>query len=347
MPITAIWCLAVIVTQRAEERALAAAGRQRRMEMPARDLFEIYERLDAKAAAIRAPVTLDGIWATISSSDYLRSLGCRVLPDTTWRAIELNHIPGVPDGTILMASRYAYEHRLPKASGLGFATYGDPAFDAILRLTAAPPLPPGIRRVSAPIPGTDRAERVGYAIMRRDENGQIVPALVFDMSAVADLVIDADAPVPAEAIEILRHILSTGVREEFRLLAAASRIKEMNEKAARAQTRLAHVVAKHFILSVQRAHRGDANFARQLAVLDNIVEGCNEQRLPRMLVNELRTTSEAGVPFVFRLPAGASELPLNVPRPLLKAAVDLAARQADALHQGRAAVTTEQVLAQL
>jgi hypothetical protein len=130
-------------------------------------------------------------------------------------------------------------------------------------------------------------------------------------------------------------------------MAAAPRIEEINDKARKAQTRLTHLVAKHFILSVQRAQRGEANFARQLSILDDIVEESAEKRLPRMPVDQLRSMMDAGVPFALRLPTGASEVPLDVPRPLLKAAVDLAARQADALHRGRAAVTTEQVLGRL
>jgi hypothetical protein len=80
------------------------------------------------------------------------------------RAIELNHIPGVPDGTVLTASRNTFERGLPEVNGLRFASYGEPAFEAILALTAAIGLPPGIRRISVPIPGADNAELVGYGI---------------------------------------------------------------------------------------------------------------------------------------------------------------------------------------
>ena len=64
-----------------------------------------------------------------------------------------------------------------------------------------------------------------------------------------------------------------------------------------------------------------------------------------MPVDQLRPIT--GVPFMMRLPASGNEVPFDAPRPLLKAAVDLAAREADALHLRRATVTTEQVLARL
>jgi hypothetical protein len=332
--------------QRAEARAREAQSRQCRMEMPARDLFEIYERLTSKAAANPAPVTLEDIWTTISRAGYLRSLGCRVLADVS-RAIELNHIPGVSDGTVLTVSREAFECGLPNVSRLGFASYGDPAFDAILAVTAVDRLPLGIRRVAVPIPGAEGAELVGYVVMVRDEDGSVRPVVVLGMSDLDELVIEAETAVPMAAVESLTDQLTARAKEEFRVLAAAGRIEEMNLRAKRAQTRLTHLVAKHLILSVQSARRGEANFARQLSILDEIVETTAEQRLPRMPVDELRPIIEAGVPFAFRLPAGSPELPVNAPRPLLKAAVDLAAREAEALHRGKAAATTDQVLARL
>jgi len=331
--------------ERAEARARDAQARQRSMEIPPQDLYEIYERLDAQAATNRAPVTLDDIWGTISSSAYLHSLGCRVLPEGIARAIELNHIPGVPDGTVLTASRDTFERGLPGVNGLRFASYGEPAFDAILELAGAGGLPPGLRRIGVPIPGADGAELVGYVVMRRNEDGAVAPQVVLDMAGLDGLAIDADTPVPPSAAEDLTTRLVGRARDEFRVLAAARRIEEANEKAARAQVRLTHLVARHFILSVQRAHRGEANFRRQLAVLDEIVETSPEQRLPRMPVDQLRSIT--GVPFAIRLPASGNEVPFDAPRPLLKAAVDLAAREADALHLSRANITTEQVLARL
>jgi hypothetical protein len=182
-----------------------------------------------------------------------------------------------------------------------------------------------------PIAGADDAELVGYVVMRRDKDGTVTPQLVLDMTNLAELEIDADAQVPISAIEASTAQLAARAREEFRLLAAARRIEEINETAGRAQARLTRLIAKHFILSAQRAHRGEANFARQLAILDDIVEHSAEQRLPRMPVDQLRSLS--GVPFAIRLPAPGGEVPFDASRPLLEAAVDLAAREADALHQ--------------
>jgi hypothetical protein len=112
----------------------------------------------------------------------LHSLGCRILPDQSARAIELNHIPGIPDGTVLTASRETFERGLPEVKGLRFASYGEPSFDAILALTAVSDLPHGIRRISVAIPGADNAELVGYVVMRRDQDRVVIPYIALDMS---------------------------------------------------------------------------------------------------------------------------------------------------------------------
>jgi len=96
---------------------------------------------------------------------------------------------------------------------------------------------------------------------------------------------------------------------------------------------------------LQAARRGEANFARQLAILDELAEDRAELRLPRMPVDQLR--SLPGVPFEIRLPASGTETHYDAPRPLLKAAVDLAAREAATLHRRQADITTAQVLARL
>jgi len=126
--------------------------------------------------ANRAPVTLDGIWSAISGSPYLQSLGCRVRPDESIRAIELNHVPGVPDGTVLTASRETFERGLPEMSAVRFASYGEPAFDAILGLRAIGGLPPSVRRIGVTIPGADGADFVGYKKCRYEQFHLLVSA---------------------------------------------------------------------------------------------------------------------------------------------------------------------------
>jgi hypothetical protein len=217
-------------------------------------------------------VTLDDIWAAISGSPYLALLGCRVLPDRGTRGIELNHIPEVADGTVRTVSREAYERGLPDDTPLRFASYGDPAFEAILGLVKASGIPPGICRVAVSIPGIDDAELVGYVAMCRMKNGEPTHRVFLEMTDLENLSVEGEVPVPPAAIEDLHERLRAVARNEFGLLEAVPRIEAANETAGRAQGRLTRLVAKHFILSMQAARRSDTNFARQLAILDELAE---------------------------------------------------------------------------
>jgi hypothetical protein len=187
------------------------------------------------------------------------------------------------------------------------------------------------------IPGADAAELVGYVVMHREKGGT-GPRVVLDMSGLRALEIDPETPVPTSDAQRLTGELVARAREEFQLLAAAERVETVNQSAGRAQARLTRLVAKHFILSAQ-TYRGETSFARQLNILDEITKERAELRLPRMPVDQLRLVS--GVPFSIPLPATGTEMHFDAPRPLLKAAVDLAAREADALHRRRAEVTTD------
>jgi hypothetical protein len=225
--------------ERTEARARDITARQRSMEMPAEELFEIYERQAAETAARPAPVPLDDVWATLRDSDYLRSLGCRVL-DEIRRSIELNHVPGVQDGTVLTTSREVYERGLPGAIGaLRFGTFGEPAFDNVLTLTGISVLPPGIRRIAVPIPGAGKdAELVEYIVMQRDKGVDPTPRLIIDMASLEGLAIDPSTPVPMAAAEQFAMDLSARARDEYRLLTAAGAVQDANERGGRAQHRL-------------------------------------------------------------------------------------------------------------
>ncbi len=183
-------------------------------------MFEIYERLDLQARQKQPPVTLDDIWAAISGSPYLALLGCRVLPDRGTRGIELNHIPEVADGTVRTVSREAYERDLPDDTPLRFASYGDPAFEAILGLVKASGIPPGICRVAVSIPGIDDAELVGYVAMCRMKNGEPTPRVFLEMTDLENLSVEGEVPVPPAAIEDLHERVRAVARNEFGLLEA-------------------------------------------------------------------------------------------------------------------------------
>jgi ERCC4-related helicase len=63
------------VEKLAIERAQQAKKRTDSMEIPPRELYAIYQRLNNQVS-VPAPVTLEGILETLLRSEYLRALGC-------------------------------------------------------------------------------------------------------------------------------------------------------------------------------------------------------------------------------------------------------------------------------
>jgi superfamily II DNA/RNA helicase len=76
------------LTHTALERAQLQRRRTQSMEIPARELYDMYVRL-AEQAKQKPPVDLDAIWHAFSHSGYLRQLGCTQQPDAWQRVIEL------------------------------------------------------------------------------------------------------------------------------------------------------------------------------------------------------------------------------------------------------------------
>jgi hypothetical protein len=144
----------------------AEAARQRTdsMEIAPPELFQIYERWAEQAHHAPAPVDLPAIWQVLCESTYLQQLGCRRHGEAHAQVMTLMNIPGIADGTAVTTSRATFEVGLVGFEGrLHFATYGDPAFEAILQQVETFPLPECVRRLEIEIPDIP-ATVVGYAV---------------------------------------------------------------------------------------------------------------------------------------------------------------------------------------
>jgi len=119
---------------RAEQHAKKIQERQSLTEYPAKDQRNAYEALFREHSKRVLPVTLDDIWETLTTSEYLKKLGCTTEALSEGEAFALFGIPGVIDGTLLTTSRSLIEHGLgaDDPRDLRFATYGDPVFELLL-----------------------------------------------------------------------------------------------------------------------------------------------------------------------------------------------------------------------
>lgn len=119
---------------RAEQHAKKIQERQSLTEYPARDQRDAYEELFREHSEHVSPVTLDDIWEVLTTSEYLKRLGCTKEAFSEGEAFALFGVPGVVNGTLLTTSRSLIEHGLDADDfrDLRFATYGDPIFETLL-----------------------------------------------------------------------------------------------------------------------------------------------------------------------------------------------------------------------
>jgi hypothetical protein len=145
--------------RRATERARLARRRTASMEMPPEELYATYLRLEQQQAQTHIPVDLDTIWSTFAQSAYLRALGGRVMPDEDQQIMELANIPALLDGTAVTTSRPTFDVGVSALEGrLHFATYGDPAFEAVLAQVGTFELPPLLVWVTKTMTTTSRGD---------------------------------------------------------------------------------------------------------------------------------------------------------------------------------------------
>ena len=121
----------------------------------------------------------------------------------------------------------------------------------------------------------DREEIEGALLQRgacREQGGRVIAAEADGIAGQAGKVSQQRAKA-GHGLADVGHVAalrraagetSVGATGKARCVAAAGRIEEANDRAGREQFLC--------ILSVQRAHRGEANFSRQFAVLDEILK---------------------------------------------------------------------------
>jgi hypothetical protein len=206
---------------RAEQHAKKIQERQSLTQYKASDQRDAYEALFETYASQTLPVSLDDIWETLTTSDYLTSLGCKVEAFSHGEAIDLVGIPGVVDGTLITTSRALVEHGLEgdESRELRFATYGDPVFEMLLNHMTT-----GLKAVSQawenrqPIAMVGGAE-VGFSTVRE--------SLDHSDALMGELHIR-----PGQAQQTAKESDSVGVQQIKQLLAATSKLAQQKLKAS-------------------------------------------------------------------------------------------------------------------
>jgi len=329
--------------QRTRQRLREFRQRAAAMEIRPEDLYEIYLRL-AEERRQEPPVDLDVIWTTLRESNYLRQRSCIVQDGPEGATLTVRGIAGLMLDTLLTASRGLFEKGLPGQEGrLGFTSYGDPTFDAILTQVDGLPLPCCARRLSVGLEGYP-AEVVGYAVAVRGDGGMRRVELVTSWRQLQSLELEEAAELIEADIEPIRAQLLERIRQEVQPR-AVRRIEQANVRAGSAQLLLDFAVA---VSQVSRYAENADDPENAWSVLDhvrNVITGSRSMQVPEISPDWL--PARDSLLFQANVPQAGGEAWLNAPSVLLQSALDTACRYADSFRERKSELTTERLLKQL
>ena len=150
--------------------------------------------------------------------------------DPAWRCILLNNVPGISNGQALTISRQAYDGGIPDLDGtLGFATYGDPTFDALMAHLASFELPDCVRRLEVEVTGTEAAGR--YAVGDCPSCSESVPTSLHaqDLKGLSP---DETQTLDEVSADQARIRLAALARRRSERIKGVGKIETLNEQTA-------------------------------------------------------------------------------------------------------------------
>lgn len=325
--------------QQARERIALQQQRTASMEIPARDLYDIYVRMAQQQKREPLPVSLEQIWQVLCESGYLQEVGCSV--STDGRVMTVRGVEQVDDGALLTADRMVYDKGLPGESRpIHFASYGDPVFEAILAAVDRFGLPSSVRRLTAPMEGTD-TDLVGYAVLTGGENGVAAERLVVSLGEAESLQLgEQDDAGEQEVPEALQDALRRMAREAGTFMRVVESVERMNVQAALTQERLAMSIA--FRLLSQNNVEGGDPFYQVVHGYEEMLTNGETVAVYNLLT---RVVHEAGDNLVFEItaPQVGTRFNLIAPPLLIHSAVDTACRHAESMRRRRAEITAQDV----
>lgn len=314
--------------QLAEERMERQKRQIEALEVPPDELYAFYQRLMARRREETRPVTLEGIWSVLENSQFLKDLGCEIVPGTDSHVLRLTGIPGIPKGSCLTGDRETFEKGVPGLdSVLHLATYLDPVFDRLVEavLEAAKP-PVSLRGL------TTEAYRPVEALVARTEEGEKI------VTGLADLPgLNLSDEVPGEESladfeDELKHRLedveceAAGFDREIH-----SRVMRINETAARTEKWLERFLAFAYLESLRIVGVNDEDpFWGAVPGIEHRLEEKEEVAIIGIQTRTLKQNLQEPF-FELTIPELGQTGSVIVPAVLCQAALDAACREAEVL----------------
>jgi ERCC4-related helicase len=329
----------------AKERALLFRKRTASREIPPQDLHEIYTRMIGSDASRKAPATLEDIWQVLSRSHYLQGLGCTVEGGPEKKILKLSNIPGVPENTFVTTSRETFEKDAAEFKGsLHFCTYGDPVFEALLDHLTSYDLPPCLKRLQCEIPELS-FEGAGYAAATLDEEGKTICRLVTSCSESGDISIKEDGVITeadtAASLQSLRKL----TEEDLKVHISMPQIEKENERAARSQIVLNYLIIRGLMMDRKMLGKGQTLFWREIESIEEDYKDRESLRIRHIPSGVARKLS--GLLLDVSITHAGEDTYIDTPKVFLKAAIEAACREADAMRAKKSELLTDEVLSRL
>ncbi len=313
----------------ATHRAKEQRERSRSMEIPAEELYRIYNRLEMMAASSPAPITLEAIWQALTESAHLQELGSQLQEVQGEEVLLISGVEGVQDRTPITVSRRLYEEGLPDGTAPHFASYGDPVFGALLDHFAEYELPESAIRLSLKAEDFD-TETVGFAVPTAGPDGRSTK-VVCSWEDLAGLDINNTSSLAEGSVSEAEAELTQRTVDALQVARAVPKIERDNLRAGKAQLSFGIMVAMH----VLERWAGD-NFWSTVEEMEAQLGGSEPVNVAGLPAEWMRSI-ENELLFDVKVPKSGQSASVIAWPILMRSALGAAKRQADGLKNSQVA----------
>lgn len=322
----------------ARKRLIENRKRTESMEIPATDLFKTYSCLENKWEDQLLPATLDDIWETITSSEYLKHCGCRLLEKNL---MEINGIEGIGEKALLTCDRDLYEKGLPdRDCRLYFASYGDPVFDGIVSHVSGFDLPVSVFRHKGDMRGSG-AELFGYSVIQRDGRMVYIDSVKY-VNGIKEL---SSETFPENLIPEAENEFNRALRgyESFSF-EDARQTERRNIRAGNANEVFILMIASS-LLKYYTPDCGDSFHKAALSIetLSGARERCDIPGIDIAFLSQI----ESEIAYKCNIPQTGTKTLLKVPSLMAFTAINAAYRIANGIKEKKSDITREKVIARI
>lgn len=331
-----------IAIQRAEEQQ----ERTQSMEIPPKDRYQIYIRMEREREKTPLPVDLEAIWSTLSQSRYLHDLGCAIPEESDQNMMIVRGVEGIPEKTVLTTSRQLYEEGLPE-NGVRphFASYGDPYFDKTMDHFAQFDLPDCVRRLR--LNNEDYpAEVVGYVAVCTDQEGNEEVKLITSWQQLVGVQLAENSVLSDEMIERARGKLRRLARDEFEATRKVKLIERENVRAGRAQLAFTYLLAGGLVKMGKKSAPSEDNYWAIARNIEDLLKEKTEFSVPDLPAEPLREIEDQLL-FSLKIPSVGPRAMILASSTMLQSAFDAACRQADSMKVRKSELGVDTVINRL